>query len=50
MYQTFSESPAERLVDLFIMIYLLCTKPDGNMNMPEVSAIVGFFAGQKEIE
>ena len=40
MYQTFRGHAAERLVDLFIMIYLLCTKPDGNMNMPEISAPV----------
>ena len=46
MYQTYGGNPAERLVDLFIMIYLLCTKPDGNINMPEISAPVVDIMGE----
>ena len=42
MYQIYGENSAERLVDLFIMIYLLCTEPGGNMNMPEISDFKGF--------
>ena len=46
MYQTFKEYAAERLVDLLIMNDLLCTKPDGNMNMPEISSTVVDIMGE----